>query len=330
MLGDGVKYALCGPISSDPNGHIDRIDILGKIRQLTNNALVASKYVNHPCVQFWLNVGKQYEVLSIESMRPNPIINPDYFSPFFKLGMLHGIFEDPKSRVYRIYAPIYTAGLSRLAIYFKGRIAVYFVDLPKDAQPPLVSMFALFDKYWHDRYWRPLISTSGGSAFSDERIILTIPKTYRGIAPLVIEYAPYNYTKSEIMMSIVTPDTHCTTADPFNPIKKYCYNYDCMREEVATVLYEVGIIYEEGLIVSLVDGDRSYIPTIRGSFVFETPKEPVAGYYHPLGPYIAETRYWYPSVVSNIYRGGGHVDKSVGRVPHILTNPRYEFITRML
>jgi hypothetical protein len=192
------------------------------------------------------------------------------------------------------------------------------VDPPEDARPPLASLFAVRSIYWYDNYWKPLISASGGSAFSDEKITVSIPRTYKGIAPIVIEYVPYYYSKSEISEALYKQDVYCMPVVDYDPIRRKCYNYQCMREETVTTLYESGTVYTEELIVSLEDGAKSYVPTVRGAITFDTPtvKPP-------------DNR-WYLSVVRNIYFGGGHIDKSEGRVPHIVVNPRYEFVTAMM
>ncbi|MGB9774537.1 MAG: hypothetical protein ACPL4I_11030, partial [Bacteroidota bacterium] len=315
-LGTGSKYALCGSVPS-VRSQIEYVDVLGKIKLLMNNALVARKYINHPCVQYWLSVGKQYEVLSIQSFAPKPDFHPDNHSPFFKLGVLLKAFNDPKSRVYTIYTPIYTAGLSKLTIFFRGRISVYFIDPPEYDKPPLATMYATSSRYWYS-YRKPLISKSGGSATTDEKITITIPKTYKGIVPLVIEYAPYYYSKSEISEELYERGVYCVPVSDYDKTKVRCYNYQCMRDEVVTTLYEAGTAYIEELIVSLEDETRSYIPTVRGSIVYTTPTE------------RPPNNLWYSSIVNSIYSEGGHIDKSVERVPHIVVNPRYEFLTKLL
>ena len=324
-------------------------DLMPAINRILSNPIVFDKLKNHPCIQFVLDnlkSGKQVVRLIVQYSAPSQSTDPETHHPLSKLTFYMGRVGDVRNYSYRIYIPIYTAGLRRIKIYFKGRISAKYAVF--SARTVSAKLFSMQKFYWNRL--ADIISASGGqikemkmfspitqqavsSKVIDVSVIsFSIPEVYDELFPMVIDYSPYVYSISDIDNVLVVHEWDT----PFCydvPGGMECY-YNCVKNELPYYIYHKYRPYEVFLVVTLEDDNgNAYIPHVNGSVVFKQPdlfKDEILSQAPDEETRSAvaslPTYYW---LRASIDKTGRFVDKTEANVPYLVANQAYDFLNRV-
>lgn len=342
---DLLPYKYCGKMEYYYH------DLAPTVNRILSNPLLFDKYKNHPCVQLALDIfkkGKKLAHLYVQYW-VNQTVDPESHHPLAKLPFYMGRVDDVRNHSYRIYAPIYTAGLRRVKIYFKGSISVKYA-VRRGRFPTLTAKgFSMYKWYWNEL--ADIISASGGwlrevwtfkvptMELTSYKVIdvsttsFSIPVVYNELFPMVIDYRPYVYSISDISNVLIAD----WGDEPFCYDIGYdyvtCY-YNCVKDVLAQYIYHKYRPYDEYLVVTLEDDEgNAYIPHVNGAVVFKRPdlyKDEILS----LAPNEEVRRvvatmpdyYW---LEISVFHTGKFIDRTEANVPYLVANQAYDFVNRL-
>ena len=303
------------------------------INRVINDPISFDRFKDHPCVSFWLSQVKQGKRVDLYSAFLSTGVSINKYPPWIKYAYVMQSLKDVRNHSYTIYVALYTAGLTKARLYFKGDVEISYLDLPPGTRP---SMPLMYDGYWYGAEVKRYIGATSYSIRDVDYLGFEIPKTHYDIFFAIINYKPVALSKTDLKNILdpyfPTKQPQCFHADPaYDPNWLACY-YDCLEDDAVKITYHKVRPFEEVFIFTLEDDEGySYIPTVHGAIKFMNPfkyrQQVIENATEPLPDYIVKAPL-YVWLVWSIYHGQ-FVSRDEPNTPYIVTNPAYEYVLRL-